>query len=86
MYRILIGKKTSKSLAKLDTKSYRIISNAIKKLSNFDIQPNLDIKSLKGKFENMKRLRVGSKRILYSVDEVKKEVKIWLIENRGDIY
>jgi len=86
MYKILIGKKASKFLSKLDLKSYRIISNAIKKLSNFHSEKNLDIKSLKGKYENMTRLRIGSRRILFTVDEINKEINIWIIEDRGDIY
>lgn len=86
MYKILIEKKAARFLSKLDSKSYRIVSNTIKKLSYFHEVKNLDIKPLKGKFENMKRLRIGSRRVLFTVDEVKKEVKIWIIEDRGDIY
>lgn len=86
MYKILIEKKASKFLLKLDVKSYQIISNIIIKLIHYHEVKNLDIKSLKGKFKNMKRLRIGSRRILFTVDEVKKEIKIWIIEDRGDIY
>ena len=86
MYRILIGKKAVKFLSKLDPKSYRIISKAIYKLSYLHEEKNLDIKSLKGKFKNMMRLRVGSRRILFTEDIIKKEIKIWIIEDRGDIY
>ena len=86
MYKILIGKKAVKFLSKLDPKSYRIVSDAIKKLANLHTLKNLDIKVLKGKFENMMRLRSGSRRILFTVDDLKKEIKIWIIEDRGDIY
>lgn len=86
MYKILIGKKASKFLSKLDPKGYRMVSNAINKLSNLHETRNLDIKLLKGKFENMMRLRVGSRRILFTVDDLNKEIKIWIIEDRGDIY
>jgi mRNA interferase RelE/StbE len=86
MYTILIEKKVKKFLSRLDDKSYRIISNAINKLSYFRELPNLDIKPLKGRYENMMRMRVGSKRILFTLDEIKKEIKIWVIEDRGDIY
>ena len=128
MYKILIEKKAIKFLSKLDSKSYRIISDAIRKLSNFHQTKNLDIKLLKGKYKNMFRLRIGSRRILFTADEVKKEmkphgltpvvpsplasaernpaeaenlrihprpysrgflrrrIKIWIVENRGDIY
>lgn len=86
MYKILIEKKAAKFLSKLNPKSYRFISNSIKKLVFFHETTNLDIKSLKGKFKNMMRLRVGSRRILFTINEARKEIKIWLIENRGDIY
>jgi len=86
MYKILIEKKATKFLSKLDLKGYRIISGAIKKLSCFHQTKNLDIKLLKGKFRNMFRLRIGSRRILFTADETKKEIKVWVVEDRGDIY
>lgn len=86
MYRILIEKKVSKFLTKLDSKNYRIISNAVKKLTFYGALKNLDIKPLKGKYKGMTRLRIGSRRVLFTVDEMKKEIKIWIIENRGDVY
>lgn len=86
MYKVLIEKKAAKFLSKLDSKSYQIISTAIKKLIYFREIKNLDVKSLKGKFTGMTRLRIGSRRILFTVDEREQEIKIWLIENRGDVY
>ena len=86
MYKISIEKKAIKFLSKLDAKSYRIASNAIKKLSSLHELTNLDIKPLKGKFSNMFRFRIGSRRVLFTVDEIQKEIKIWIIEDRGDIY
>lgn len=86
MYKILIGKKAVKFLSKLDSKSYRIVSDAIHKLVYLRTLKNLDIKVLKGKFENMMRLRIGSRRILFTADDLKKEIRIWIIEDRGDIY
>jgi len=86
MYRVLIEKKAVKFLSKLNPKSYRIVSNAIKKLSYLYEAKNLDIKLLKGKYKDMMRLRVGSRRVLFTVDGIKKEIEIWLIDDRGDIY
>ena len=86
MYKILIEKKATKFLSKLDSKSYRIISDAIRKLSDLRQTKNLDIKPLKGKFKNMFRLRVGSRRILFTINETEKEIKIWVVEDRGDVY
>ena len=86
MYKILIEKKAAKFLSKLDPKSYRLISDSIKKLSDLRRTKNLDLKPLKGKYKNMFRLRVGSKRVLFTIDETKKEIKIWVVEDRGDVY
>lgn len=86
MYKIHISKKAVKFLTKLDAKSYRIISNAVNKLSRYHEGKNLDLKVLKGKYKDMMRLRVGSRRILFTIDELKKEVRIWIIEDRGDVY
>ncbi len=86
MYKIFVEKKVEKFLSKLDPKSYKIISNAIQKLSYFREMPNLDIKALKGKYNNMMRMRIASKRILFTINENQKEIKIWIIEDRGDVY
>lgn len=86
MYKILLEKKAAKFLSKLDSKSYRLASNAIQKLSAFREAKNLDIKHLKGKFKHMMRLRVGSRRVLFTLDERRKEIRIWIIEDRGDVY
>lgn len=86
MYKVFISKRAAKYLSKRDQKSYRIIFGAISKLSLFKTIKNLDLKPLKGDYPNMWRLRVGSKRILFTVEEKKKEIKIWIIGERGDIY
>lgn len=86
MYRILIEKKAARLFSKQDAKRYRIISTAIKRLTSLHDAKNLDIKPLKGKFKNMMRLRIGSRRVLFTVDERKKTIKIWVIEDRGDVY
>jgi len=86
MYRILIEKKAEKFLSKQDSKNYQRLSNSIRKLADFRQIKNLDIKYLKGKFKNMLRLRVGTRRILFTINETRKEIRIWLIEDRGNIY
>lgn len=86
MHKILLAKKAAKFLAKLDLKACRLVSGAIQKLSNITLEKNLDIKALKGKYSNMFRLRVGSRRVLFTIDKNKKEIKIWLIGERGGVY
>jgi mRNA interferase RelE/StbE len=86
MLTITIRKQATKFLSRLDAKSYKIISNAIKNLTEFRNKKNLDVKLLKGVYKNMYRLRVGSRRILFTVNEDTKIIKIWIIEDRGDVY
>ena len=86
MYTISVEKKAAKVLSKLDAKTYRIISKATLKLEEFNLQKNLDIKMLKGKYVGMYRLRIGSRRVFFTVDERGSKLKIWLIENRGEAY
>ena len=86
MYKILIEKTAAKFLSKLDAKSHQLISNVIKKLRYFQEIKNLDVKPLKGKFRGMMRLRIGTRRILFTVEGREREIKIWLIENRGNTY
>ncbi len=86
MYRILVEKQATKFLSRLDAKSYRLLSTAIKKLSVFREIKNLDIKPLRGKFAGMMRLRIGSRRVLFTVNHPKKEIRLWRIEDRGDVY
>ncbi len=86
MYKIFIRKQAIKFLKKLEAKSYKIISETIKDIADFRKVKNLDIKPLKGKYVGMYRLRVGSRRILFTVNEEKKEIRIWIIEDRGDVY
>lgn len=86
MYKIVLHRKASKFLERLDAKNYQLVSDKIRQLSNFREVKNLDAKPLKGEFTGMFRLRVGQRRILFTVDEVNKEIKIWVIEDRGDAY
>ena len=44
------------------------------------------IKPLKGKYKGMWRYRIGSIRIIYSVDIKKRTIHIAAIDNRGDVY
>lgn len=86
MYKVLLERQAVKFLKKLDFKNYHILSTTLRKLALFHEVANLDTKPLKGKFKGMMRLRVGSRRVLFTVDEVTQEIHVWIIEDRGDIY
>lgn len=84
--KILLSKQAEKFLSRQDAKNYQRITDKIKELANIPKSRNLDIKPLKGKYANMYRLRVGSRRILFTLEEEEKTIKVWIIEDRGDIY
>jgi mRNA interferase RelE/StbE len=46
----------------------------------------LDIKKMKGDWEGFYRLRIGKNRIIFSVDVDTKNIEIYAIGARGDVY
>jgi len=46
----------------------------------------LDIKQMKGEWEGFYRLRVGSIRLIFTVDTASGDIEIYAIGNRGDVY
>lgn len=46
----------------------------------------LDIKKMKGDWEGFYRLRIGSIRVIFSVDLNRAEVEVYTIGTRGDVY
>lgn len=78
-YKVEFEKTALKFLERQD-KTQRIrLYKAIYKLPD-----GADIKKLQG--HNLYRLRVGTYRILYCIDEVIKVITIENIDNRGDVY
>lgn len=80
MYKIVIKKIAKKFIDKLPRNEKIRIIKAIEKLPNGD-----DIKKLKG-HDNLLRLRVGSYRIIYTVDNGKLTIYVIEVGNRGDVY
>lgn len=80
MYRIILKKKAKKFIDKLPINERRRIVNTIERLPNGE-----DIKKVKG-HDDLLRLRVGSYRIIYSVDNGKCIVYVIDAGNRGEIY
>lgn len=80
MYQIILKKKAKKFMDKLPINERRRIVNAIERLPNGE-----DIKKVKG-HDDLLRLRVGSYRIIYSVDNGKCIVYVIDAGNRGEIY
>lgn len=80
MYTFVIQKKAKKFIDRLSKDEKNKIVNAIEKLPYSG-----DIKPLKGHI-NLMRLRVGSYRIIYSVDNGKYIIYVIDAGNRGEIY
>ncbi len=78
-YKIIFQKAAVKFLKRQDKKTQERLISAIKRLPE-----GTDIKKLKGL--EIYRMRVGSIRILYTIDEIVKIISIENIDNRGDVY
>ncbi|HIY60639.1 MAG TPA: type II toxin-antitoxin system RelE/ParE family toxin [Candidatus Eisenbergiella pullistercoris] len=78
-YRIIIEKKAEKFIRKQEKKEQERLLRAI-----YQLPDGTDVKKLKG--FDLFRLRVGSYRVIYSIDNEIKIIAIKNIDNRGDIY
>ena len=78
-YTIVFQKAAEKFLKKQTKKTQERLLAAIKFLPN-----GTDIKKLEG--YNLYRMRVGSMRVLYTIDNLIKIISIENIDNRGDVY
>lgn len=89
---IIFRKKAIKFLEKSDPEDVEIIREQINKIviaiEEQGIIPftELDIKKMKGEWEGFYRLRVGKNRIIFTVDIENKNVEIYVIGARADIY
>jgi mRNA interferase RelE/StbE len=83
-YNVLLTRPAFKVYGKLD---YKIKSGLDRCIAFLEISPRYgpNIEKIKGK-PDCYRYQVGGWRILYKVDEGKKEVRIYGIRPRGDIY
>ncbi len=86
MYKVELTKTAFKDLQKLPKHIQKII---IDKLDILSQNPNLlknNIKTLKGKYKGLKRLRVGKYRIIFEEREKELVILIIRIAHRGEIY
>ena len=75
--------KQLKKIYKSDKKSASLI---IKKIEDFANNPsgNFDIKTLKGKFEDLKRFRIGDYRVIF--EEENNVLYIYEVKHRQEAY
>lgn len=79
-YKIVIEKPAMKFLAKQPQAQRERLLKAINRLPGMG-----DIKAMQG-YENRYRLRVGSYRVIYSIEGDVLIVRVLSIGNRGDVY
>lgn len=78
-YNIVFQKAAEKFLKKQDRKIQERLLSAISQLPK-----GTDIKKLQG--YDLYRMRIGSIRVIYSIDDIIKIISIENIDNRGDVY
>ncbi len=86
MYSLIIYKKALKFLKSRNSYTKGIIAKKLELLKeNPYTHPLLDIKKLKG-VENVFRLRIGTFRIIYQVEEQELLILVISAGGRGDVY
>jgi len=83
---ILYSEKSSKQFARIkkgDRKSTALIIEAIEAYAE-NPSGNFDVKILKGKYEDLKRLRVGNYRIIFEDDG--NTMSIYEVKHRQEAY
>lgn len=86
MYKLLFHKEAKRELSRLPKHIQKIIKDKLFLLSqNPEILKN-NIKTLKGKYKGLKRLRVGNYRIIFEEKEKELVILIIRIAHRGEVY
>jgi mRNA interferase RelE/StbE len=87
-YEVLIDERVEKDLEKVPK---YVVEKFLKLLDEFEKNPirprsGFDVKPMEGYPDNTYRLRIGKYRVLYSVDNDPKKVRITSVQHRGDAY
>lgn len=83
MFKIRFHKKVFKDLDNLPENEVERIAEQIERLKTNPFPPGF--KKLSGK-DGIYRIRQGNYRVVYSADQKEKEVIIWAVRHRKDIY
>jgi mRNA interferase RelE/StbE len=84
-----IAPRAANYLRRLPRKQQEAIAEAFEhlcKVSPFRHPKPTTIKALKGKYKGKWRYKVGDIRIIYTVNEEKRTIRVAEIDNRGDVY
>ncbi len=86
MYKISFVPKAVQELLKIDTIWQSRIKQKLEILANDPAALKQNIKSLKGKYSGLARLRIGNYRVIFQVKEKELLILIIRIAHRQDIY
>ena len=85
-------KQALKSLQKSDEEMSTEVREKLDQIDDFfaaqSILPfaDFDLKKMKGEWAGFHRLRIGSMRVIFKVDEKSNTIDVYKIGGRGDIY
>ena len=86
MYRVIVKKRAFKGLEKLQSS---IQNSVLKLLDVLESEPvpyhDFDVIKLRGR-DNVYRVRVGSIRVIYSIEWEKRLISVDRIDPRGNVY
>jgi mRNA interferase RelE/StbE len=89
---IRFRKKAIKFLEKANSEDVENIREQINQLAiaveELGVIPftELDIKKMKGDWEGFYRLRVGKNRVIFTLDSDSRDIEVYVIGARGDVY
>ncbi len=84
-YPVYFSRKAEKEFAKLDLAKRRLLMSKLETLT-WPLPESLDVKFLKGVEGRFYRLRVGQLRVIFEVDQNKREIWVRKVGYRGSIY
>jgi len=85
MYELLLTKDAQRFYEKADSVLIKKINRCLELLKN-NPSDHPNIKSLKGPLDGYYRCRLGDWRVVYRIEEIKKQVIILLIVHRKNAY
>jgi len=80
-YRVLLHPKADRYLNKVDLHLRRRIRDSLRELEEFPLERGERLK-----YSSFWRLRVGDHRVIYEVNDEKREVIVLFIGHRSDVY
>ncbi|MFA0769339.1 MAG: hypothetical protein OXFUSZZB_002667 [Candidatus Fervidibacter sp.] len=84
-FRIVFHRRAAKTFQRLPTDVRRRIETAIETLKDNPFTGK-DVVKLKGELAGLYRLRVGTYRVVYSVDEERQVITVEAIGTRSEVY